>query len=138
MRSDAVSVPLRGNRRESSTTVATVRNNLYLFPSPCGVIGVKENLATSFCFYYFLYVSVPLRGNRRERLHIFEACPVKLSIGSISIGLLYSQKACQIRNKTTNIKAETHTESATSRGQRNNAVFKVLATYGGDSKNYNG
>ncbi len=28
-------------------------------------------------------------------------------------------------------------ESATSRGQRNNAVFKVLATYEGDCKNYN-
>ncbi len=83
-------------------------------------------------------VSVPLRGNGCETPRIFEAYTVKLLIGSISIGHLYSQKACQICNKTTNIKAETLMESATSRGKRNNAVFKVLATYGGDCENYNG
>ena len=67
-------------------------------------------------FQLILGISVPLRGNGYET----------------STGHLYSLKTCQIRNKTTNIKTETLTDRATSIGQRNNAIFKVDATYGGD------
>ncbi len=44
-------------------------------------------------------VSVPLRGNGCETPHIFEAYTVKLLMGAISIGHLYSQKTCQICKK---------------------------------------
>ncbi len=36
-----VSVPLRGNRRESRWHATRVRGGILSFPSPCGVIGVK-------------------------------------------------------------------------------------------------
>ena len=103
-----------------------------MFPSPCGVLGVKPSDKIAILDSVQQDVSVPLRGVRRETPHIFEAYTVKLLIGSISTGHLYSQKTCQIRNKTTNIKTETLTDRATSIGQRNNAIFKVDATYGGD------
>ncbi len=38
---NAVSVPLRGNRRESGASVEFAQAFTVKFPSPCGVIGVK-------------------------------------------------------------------------------------------------
>ncbi len=91
-RKTPVSVPLRGNRRErdgcnpgkqvrfnkfpSPCGVIGVKDLLFLlavfsleplFPSPCGVIGVKAAVFARSAFA--AWVSVPLRGNRRESVN---------------------------------------------------------------------
>ena len=85
---------MRGVRRETKAAQAlTWYNSVLLFPSPCGVLGVKQRNGKSMDGGV-IFVSVPLRGVRRETPHIFEAYTVKLLVGSISIGHLYSQKEC--------------------------------------------
>ena len=61
----SVSVPLRGVRRETGQIVAVQAGDIrFLFPSPCGVLGVKPSLLVRDMGADL--VSVPLRGVRRE------------------------------------------------------------------------
>ncbi len=62
-----VSVPLRGNGCETRPTKLIATRFLLMFPSPCGVMGVKlvsqEEIQDTLAY---LRVSVPLRGNGCE------------------------------------------------------------------------
>ncbi len=63
-----VSVPLRGNGCETiSQLIDTMLKYFFsLFPSPCGVMGVKPRFGYDHFGYLNANVSVPLRGNGCE------------------------------------------------------------------------
>ena len=64
----AVSVPLRGNGYEKQPGMSLVYILGYMFPSPCGEMGMKnlQTLAHEIV-HCFQFVSVPLRGNGYEK-----------------------------------------------------------------------
>ena len=67
-----VSVPLRGNGRETRQKPVMVATMSWEFPSPCGVMVVKLVTQPVTPATRDDVVSVPLRGNGRETLLVQE------------------------------------------------------------------
>ena len=60
-----VSVPLRGNGFETEG-LTVITNGSAAFPSPCGVMGLKQRRCKNSSTLSLEAVSVPLRGNGFE------------------------------------------------------------------------